>query len=76
MIGSISYAVGADDSRKALTGILFSVTDNNLTLVATDSKRMAMQEYVPESITGEAGDAIIPLKAMTETREFFFRSGS
>lgn len=68
MIGSISYAVGADDSRKALTGILFSVTDNNLTLVATDSKRMAMQEYVPESITGEAGDAIIPLKAMTETR--------
>ena len=68
MIGAISYAVGADDSRKALTGVLFSVTENNLTLVATDSKRMAMQEYVPESVTGEPGDAIIPLKAMTEVR--------
>ena len=68
MIGSISYAVGADDSRKALTGVLFSVKENNLTLVATDSKRMAMQEYVPESISGEFGDAIIPLKAMTELR--------
>ena len=68
MIGSISYAVGAEDSRKAITGILFSVTENNLTLVATDSKRMAMQEYVPESISGEFGDVIIPLRAMTETR--------
>ena len=68
MIGAVSYAVGADDSRKALTGILFSVGENNLTLVATDSKRMAMQEFVPESVTGEFGDAIIPLKAMTETR--------
>ena len=69
MIGSISYAVGADDSRKALTGILFSMTEENgLTMVATDSKRMAMQEYSPESFTGEFGDAIIPLRAMTETR--------
>ena len=70
MIGSISYAVGADDSRKVLTGILFSISEeNNLTMVATDSKRMAMQEYVPESVTGEFGDAIIPLKAMTELRK-------
>ena len=69
MIGSISYAVGADDSRKALTGILFSLTEQNgLTMVATDSKRMAMQEYSPESFTGEYGDAIIPLKAMSEIR--------
>lgn len=68
MIGAVSYAVGADDSRKALTGILFSVGENNLTLVATDSKRMAMQEFVPESVVGEFGDAIIPLRAMTEVR--------
>ncbi|MBR1952629.1 MAG: DNA polymerase III subunit beta [Lentisphaeria bacterium] len=69
MIGSISYAVGADDSRKALTGILFSMTEENgLSMVATDSKRMAMQECTPESFSGEFGDAIIPLKAMTELR--------
>lgn len=68
MIGSISYAVGADDSRKALTGILFSIKDGTLTLVATDSKRMAVQGGMPVSITGEDNNAIVPLKAMTEIR--------
>ena len=67
MIGSISYAVSADDSRKVLTGILVSMKDEKLTLVATDGKRMAMQESVLENTSAE-GDAIIPLKAMTELR--------
>ena len=67
MIGSISYAVSADDSRKVLTGILVSMKDEKLTLVATDGKRMAMQESVLENVSAE-GDAIVPLKAMAELR--------
>ena len=67
MIGSISYAVSADDSRKVLTGILVSMKDEKITLVATDGKRMAMQEAVLENISAE-GDAIVPLKAMAELR--------
>ena len=67
MIGSISYAVSADDSRKVLTGILVSMKDEKITLVATDGKRMAMQENIIESGSVE-GDAIVPLKAMTELR--------
>lgn len=67
MIGSISYAVSPDDSRKVLTGILVSMKDEKLTLVATDGKRMAMQESVLENNSAE-GDAIIPLKAMSELR--------
>lgn len=67
MIGSISYAVSADDSRKVLTGILVSMKDEKLTLVATDGKRMAMQESVLENVSAE-GDAIVPLKAMSELR--------
>lgn len=68
MIGAISYAVSADDSRKVLTGVLLSVRDASMTLVATDGKRLAMQEKNPESITGGDGDAIIPLKAAAEVR--------
>lgn len=68
MIGSISYAVSADDSRKALTGILLNLRETAMTLVATDGKRMAMQENTPESISGGDGDAIIPIKAMSEIR--------
>lgn len=68
MIGSIAYAVSVDDSRKVLTGVLLSLRETAMTLVATDGKRMAMQESGPESITGGDGDAIIPLKAMLEIR--------
>ena len=68
MIGSISYAVSADDSRKVLTGILLNLRETAMTLVATDGKRMAMQENTPDSISGGDGDAIIPLKAMSEVR--------
>ena len=39
-----------------------------MTLVATDGKRMALNESIPASITGDDGKAIIPLKAMSELR--------
>ena len=68
MIGSISYAVSADDSRKVLTGVLLSARESTVTLVATDGKRLAMQEKTPEAIEGGDGDAIIPLKAASEAR--------
>ena len=68
MIGSISYAVSADDSRKVLTGVLLSARESMITLVATDGKRLAMQEKTPEAVEGGDGDSIIPLKAALEVR--------
>jgi DNA polymerase-3 subunit beta len=68
MIGSISYAVSIDDSRKVLTGILLSIRENSMALVATDGKRMAMQDAAPDTVSGGDGDAIVPLKAMAEIR--------
>lgn len=68
MVSAISYAVSADDSRKVLTGVLLSARGNSITLVATDGKRMAMQEKTPDSIEGGEGDSIIPLKAASEAR--------
>ena len=75
MIGSIAYAVSADDSRKVLTGVLLNLRETAMTLVATDGKRMAMQENTPDSITGGDGDAIIPLKAMSEIRRLLDGDG-
>ena len=68
MVSAIRYAVSADSSRIVLTGVLLSCRENMATLVATDGKRMAMQEKAPESIEGGDGDAIIPLKAANEVR--------
>ena len=58
MITAIGYAVSADDSRKVLTGVLMNCHDSILTMVATDGKRMAMQERAPEVFNGADGDAI------------------
>lgn len=75
MLNTISYAVSPDDSRKVLTGILFSTTGNSATLVATDGKRLAMQEKNLEIITGPDGDAIIPLKAANEVKRLLEGDG-
>lgn len=76
MIGSISYAVSSEDSRKALTGILLSVSENTVTAVATDGKRLAVQSGSPEEFTGAGGDCIIPLKSANEVRRLLEGSGS
>lgn len=68
MLASISYAVSQDDSRKVLTGILMSTADNVLTLVATDGKRLALQEKMIEDISGNDGECVVPLKAANEVK--------
>lgn len=67
MLNQVSYAVSVDDSRKALTGVLVNIQESLLTLVATDSRRMALQECNPENATGD-GSAIVPLQAVNETK--------
>ncbi|MBQ9788394.1 MAG: DNA polymerase III subunit beta [Lentisphaeria bacterium] len=68
MLSSISYAVSQDDSRKVLTGILMSTAENMLTLVATDGKRLALQEKMIEDIAGNDGECVVPLKAANEVK--------
>ena len=68
MVSAISYAVSADSSRIVLTGVLLSCRENMATLVATDGKRMAMQEVAAEEISGGDGDAIIAIRTMAEAR--------
>ena len=69
LIKSISYAVSKESSRKALTGVFFSIEGGMLTTVATDGKRLAMQEKAPESVVGEDGCTIVPLKAVNEVQK-------
>lgn len=68
MLGQIIYAITLNDSRKVLHGMLVSVRDGVVTMVATDSKRLAMTERSMESISGGNGDCIIPLLAAQEIK--------
>ncbi len=75
MLSAISYAVSPDDSRKVLTGVLLTTGNNFATLVATDGKRLAMQEKNLEFIEGADGDAIVPLKAASEVKRLLDADG-
>ncbi|HBM16570.1 MAG TPA: DNA polymerase III subunit beta [Lentisphaeria bacterium] len=70
MLNLINYAVKVeeDGNRKALTGILISTSDNSVTCVATDGKRLALCEKGIDNFTGTDGEIVIPLKSALEVK--------
>ena len=75
MISLISYAVSQDDTRKALSGVLFSISENNFTSVATDGRRLALVEKTMDEFTGEDGNIILPIKSATELCKLLGKDG-
>ncbi len=62
-IDSVIYAVSTDTHRQVLTGVLFSYDGQTLTLVATDTHRLAVRRVEQEGI-GSNTTAIVPEKAL------------
>jgi DNA polymerase III subunit beta len=65
MLIQTSFAVSHDETRYALNGVLFSLSGQDLRLVATDGHRLALSVRT----LGEAGRAvtgIVPRKAISE----------
>ncbi|MBL8088279.1 MAG: DNA polymerase III subunit beta [Chthonomonas sp.] len=62
-VDSVSYAVADDHSRPVLTGVLMRYDGARLTLVATDTHRLAVRHIDREGI-GSHVDAIVPEKAL------------
>jgi DNA polymerase-3 subunit beta len=61
------YATDNESSRYALGGVLVELSDNGITAVATDGRRLARQEGAAKSVGGHVtGDSmtIIPTRAM------------
>lgn len=63
-IGQVARAASRDEARPVLTGVLVEVNREGVTLVATDSYRLAVRDLVATA-AGEA-KAIVPERAMTE----------
>lgn len=72
----ISYAVKQDETRKSLNGILLSTSENNITSVATDGRRLALVERSLENFTGADGNVIIPIKSAKELGKLLGKTGS
>lgn len=64
---AVSFAVSDDAARAVLTGILFSYDGSTLTLVATDTHRLAVNRIHREGI-GSPLTAIVPSKALKSMR--------
>lgn len=67
MLNLTSFAASLDETRYILSGILFGINKNNLTLVATDGKRLAIVE---RQLKRDAADKeiriIVPIKTIYE----------
>lgn len=66
MLGLTSFAVSFDETRYILNGILFKIEKNNLTLVATDGKRLALIERKLREEINQSINIIVPIKTIQE----------
>jgi DNA polymerase III subunit beta len=70
-----AYAISADETRYVLNGILFSFTENKLTLVATDGRRLALFDCDIEFPKSQERDFIVPTKAVNELQRILGEDG-
>src|SRR6187399_966636 len=70
-----SYAISTDETRYVLNGILFSLRENKLTMVATDGRRLALVDLEVEFPRSQEGDMIIPAKCVAELQRLLGEEG-
>jgi DNA polymerase-3 subunit beta len=63
-VAQVARAASRDEARPVLTGVLVEVNREGVTLVATDSYRLAVRELV--ATAGGEAKAIVPERAMAE----------
>lgn len=66
MLRLTSYAASTDSTRQLLNGVLLSFKSGKLSVVATDSRRLALVEQEVEFPPDAATDMIVPLKTVEE----------
>ena len=66
MLGLTSFAASFDETRYILNGILFKISKNNLTMVATDGKRLAIIESKLNQDLDKEVSIIVPIKTIHE----------
>lgn len=66
-VESVSFAVSSDFHRVVLTGVLFTYDGHTLTLVATDTHRLAVRKIEQDGI-GSSINVVVPEKALKAIR--------
>ncbi|MBI3878765.1 MAG: DNA polymerase III subunit beta [Verrucomicrobia bacterium] len=76
MLRKTSYGMSADETRYVLNGLLFSLKDHKLTMVATDGRRLALVDEEVDIPADSQGDFIVPSKAITELGRLLQEAGN
>jgi DNA polymerase-3 subunit beta len=66
MLNQTAFAVSLDETRYILNGILFKIHQDELCLVATDGKRLAMMSRKIKQATNKDIAIIVPIKTIQE----------
>lgn len=66
LFGQVSFAIAREESRFVFTGALMRVANGQITLLATDAKRLARAHVSIELDPSISGSYIVPLKAVEE----------
>ncbi len=73
-VDSVVYAVADDSARMVLTGVLFTYDGERMTLVATDTHRLAVLK-MPKAGMGSNVNAVVPGKAIRSIKALPLNSG-
>jgi DNA polymerase-3 subunit beta len=65
-IGQVAFATATDDSRPILTGVFIKVVGKEMTLVATDSYRLAERKMEVTNDNGKDISVIVPARTLHE----------
>src|SRR6266853_653982 len=66
MMKKTSFAISTDESRYVLNGILISLKDHKMTMVATDGRRLALVDEEVDVSEKSQGEFIVPAKTVNE----------
>jgi DNA polymerase III subunit beta len=65
-IDRVARAASRDETRPVLTGVLVRIAPDGLTMVATDSYRLAVRQAPLDDPPADPREAIVPARALTE----------
>lgn len=76
-VGQVSVAASRDDVTPVITGVQLEITDNRLSLVATDRYRVAVREIDwQSSAVADGVTALVPSRTLSEIGKIFVHAST
>lgn len=68
-LSQVVRSASTDDTRPVLTGVLMSADKDGLSLVSTDSYRLALSDLPDSKLLGEGTSVLVPSRALAEVQK-------